>query len=106
VRPDSLERLLQAEVARVAASGISEAELAKAKNAFLAERIDERQQAINRAEAIHTARTFLGDENAVNTDLQRFQSVTAADVQRVAKKYLVSENSVIVLIAPPEAAKP
>jgi predicted Zn-dependent peptidase len=49
VRPDSLERLLQAEVARVAGSGVTDAELAKAKNAFLAERIDERQQATSRA---------------------------------------------------------
>jgi predicted Zn-dependent peptidase len=42
----------------------------------------------------------------VNTDLQRFSAVTAADVQRVARTYLVPANSVTVLIAPPEAPKP
>jgi predicted Zn-dependent peptidase len=108
VRPDSLERLLVAEVARVAQSGVTPAELAKAKNAYLAGRIDELQRNLDRAEAIHTANTFLGDPNAVNTDLQRYAAVTAADVQRVARKYLVPANSVVTLISPPDAdaAKP
>jgi zinc protease len=95
-----------AQVARVAAAGVDEAELAKAKNAYLAERIDGLQRNLARAEAIHTANTFLGDPNAVNTDLQRFAAVTAADVRRVAQRYLVPANSLIVLIAPPEAPKP
>jgi predicted Zn-dependent peptidase len=108
VAPDSLERLLQAEVARVLASGVTDAELAKAKNGYLADQINGRQRNLARAEAIHTARTFLGDENAVNTDLQRYAAVTVADVQRVARKYLVPENSVVTLIAPAasEAPKP
>jgi predicted Zn-dependent peptidase len=106
VQPDSLERLLQAEVARVAAGGITEAELAKAKNGYLASQINGVQRAMGRAEAIHTARTFLGDENAVNTDLQRYAGVTAADVQRVARKYLVPQNSVVTLIASPGAEAP
>jgi len=106
VRPDSLERLMAAQVARVAADGVTDAELAKARNGYLAERIDGLQRNLARAEAIHTANTFLGDPNAVNTDLQRFAGVTAADIQRVARTYLVPANSLIVLIAPPEAAKP
>jgi zinc protease len=69
VRPDSLERLMLAEVARVAAGGVTEAELQKAKNAYLAEQIDERQRNLGRAEAVHTAAMFLGDPNAVNADL-------------------------------------
>jgi predicted Zn-dependent peptidase len=105
VRPDSVERLLAQQVARIAAEGVSEAELTKAKNAFLAQRISSRQEALDRAEAIHTAHTFLGDANAVNTDLQRYAAVTAADIQRVARKYLTADNSVITLITP-ETPKP
>ena len=108
VRADSLERLLVATVTRVAQSGVTPAELAKAKNAYLAHRIDEMQRNLGRAEAIHTAATFLGDPNAVNTDLARYAAVTAADVQRVAQTYLVPANSVTTLISPPaaDAAKP
>ena len=110
VAPDSLERLLLAEVARVGAAGVTDAELAKAKNAFIAERISARETALGRAEALHTANTFLGDPAAVNTDLARYQAVTAADVRRVAQRYLVPANSVITVIAPagasPAAASP
>jgi predicted Zn-dependent peptidase len=103
VAPDSLERLLAAEVARVAREGVTEAELAKAKNGYLAERIDALQSNLARAEAIHTARLFLGSAEAVNTDLQRYAAVTAADVRRVAQTYLVPANSVVTLISPPAA---
>ena len=72
----------------------------------LAERINALQGNLARAEAIHTANTFLGDPNAVNTDLQRYAAVTAADVRRVAQQYLVPANSVVTLISPPAAEAP
>lgn len=105
VTPDALEKLIVAEVEKVANEGVTDAELAKAKNAFVAGKIDELQTAMGRAEAIHTANTFLGDPAAVNDDLQRYMAVTAADIQRVAKKYLTAKNSVITLITP-ETPKP
>jgi zinc protease len=105
VAVDSVERLLLAEVAKIAEQGVTEAELAKAKNAYRAARINELQTNLGRAEAIQTATMFLGDPNAVNTDLQRFMGVTAADIQRVARTYLRPANSVITLITP-ETPKP
>ena len=102
---DSVERLMLAQVARVAAEGVTEAELAKAKNAYRAAKINELQTNLGRAEALQTAKMFLGDPGAVNTDLQRFMAVTAADIQRVARTYLKPENSVITLITP-ETPKP
>jgi zinc protease len=41
----------------------------------------------------------------VNTDLGRLQAVTAADVQRVMKKYFADTNR-LVLYYLPEASKP
>ncbi len=105
VAVDSLDRLLAKEVARIAAEGVSEAELAKAKNAYRAQAIDTRQTSFGRAEAIHHAALFLGDPEAVNTDIQRYLAVTAADIQRVARTYLRPENSVVTLITP-ETPKP
>jgi predicted Zn-dependent peptidase len=105
VAVDSLERLILREVARVAEQGVTEAELAKAKNAYRAARINELQTNLGRAEAIQSANMFLGDPAAVNTDLQRFMAVTAADIQRVARTYLRPDNSVITLITP-ETPKP
>ncbi|MDF1501544.1 pitrilysin family protein [Roseisolibacter sp. H3M3-2] len=106
VPADSLDRLIAREIARIAESGVTEAELAKAKNAYRASTINTAQTSLGRAEAIHHATMFLGDPEAVNTDIRRYLAVTAADVQRVAKAYLRPENGLFTLITPPEAPKP
>ena len=100
VSPDSLERLLLLQIRDVAANGVTAEELAKAKNAYRADRIGELQTSMGRAEAIHTAEMFLGDPQAVNADLERHMAVTVDDIKRVAARYLRPENSVITLIKP------
>jgi zinc protease len=37
-----------------------------------------------------------GDPKAVNSDIQKLQAVTAADVQRVMKKYFTDKNRVVI----------
>jgi len=49
---------------------------------------------------------FLGSPAAVNTDLQRYLTVTQDDIKRVARKYLRAENSIVILIAPKEGPRP
>ena len=104
VPADSVDRLLTAEVARVAEGGVTEAELTKAKNSYRAQVINDRQRVLNVAEAIHTADTFLGSVDQVNGDLDRYMKVTADDMKRVATTYLRPENSLVITIVP-EAAK-
>jgi zinc protease len=100
VGPDSLEGGLAAEFARVVREGVSEAELAKAKNAYRTQLITQQQRALPKAEALQTADLFLGDPEAVNTNWRRYLSVTTADIRRVAGTYFRPENSLVLLIAP------
>ncbi|MBL0211478.1 MAG: insulinase family protein [Holophagaceae bacterium] len=46
-----------------------------------------------------------GDEQAFLADLDRYRSVTAADVQRVAKAYLVDPNRTTAVLLRPKAAE-
>jgi len=71
VSADSLEHGLSDVFGTIAAEGITEAELAKAKNAYRSRVIVERQQALYRAEALQAAHLFLGDPDAVNTAWRR-----------------------------------
>ena len=97
---DSVEKLLSAQVAKVVAEGVTEAELSKAKNTYRANTITGRQTALNLAEAVQFADLFLGGVDKVNTDLARYNSVTAADIKRVAATYLRTDNSLTIVIVP------
>ena len=97
---DSVEKLLSAQVAKVAAEGVTEAELSKAKNTYRANTINGRQSALNLAEAVQFADLFLGGVDRVNTDLVRYNAVTAADIKRVAATYLRTDNSLTIVIVP------
>jgi zinc protease len=104
VHPDSLEKRLSAEIAKVAVDGVTEAELTKAKNQYRAGKVNERQQAFAMTEAIQHATFYLGGPDAINTDLDRYTNVTLADIKRVAATYLIPANSMIVTVEP-EARK-
>ncbi len=43
---------------------------------------------------------YYNDPNRVNTELSRILAVTAKDVQRVARKYLVKTNRAVVIAQP------
>ena len=82
------ETALLAEVKRLRDAPPTAAELSEAKNELVASALRGRETIEGRASAIGEALRVDGDPNAVNTELGRLQAVTAADVQRVAKKYL------------------
>ncbi len=100
VTADSLEQGLMAEMTRVAAEGVTEAELTKAKNAYRTQLITQRQQSLFKAEALQSAAMFRGDPEAINTEWRMYLAVTVDDVKRVAATYLRQENSLALLIEP------
>ncbi len=99
VNVDSVDALLSAEVAKIAADGVTEAELTKAKNNYRAQLINEQQQALNVAVALNQARMFLGAPDAVNGAFDRYMKVTLDDIKRAAAKYLVPQNALILILS-------
>ncbi|MCL4866913.1 MAG: insulinase family protein, partial [Gemmatimonadales bacterium] len=102
VSADSVEQLLRAQIARIAAEGVTAEELTKAKNLYRSTQIASRQSTMGVAEALQTANMIYGDPEAVNTRFAPFMQVPIEDIRRVARTYLQANNSVMVLIAPPE----
>jgi len=93
---DELEKALLAELAKIQTKGVTAAELAKAKNQLITQTLQEREDNDGKAIAIERAVAYQGDPKAVNTDIQELQMVTAADVQRVMKKYFTATNRVVI----------
>ena len=94
------ERVLFAEIEKIAAQPVSDAELAKAKNRLLTARLHERETCEGKASALAQAAVVLGDATRVNTDLARLQSVTVADVQRVVRAAFTAPNRLVLEYLP------
>ena len=103
-KPEDAEKSLLAEIKKLQDAPVSAAELEKAKNQLVTDQLRERETGNGKAQALGQAAVLLGDPARVNTDLERLQAVTAADIQRVMKKYFTDSNR-LVLYYLPQATK-
>ena len=86
----------QAEIGKIASAGVPATELARVKNKMRADYYGGIELPIDRADTLALAELVLGDANAVNTIPADIESVTSADLQRVAAKYLTPANRTVV----------
>lgn len=98
--PAEGESEVRALIERLKAQPVSEEDLEKAKNQTLRDFILNRQSAESRADELGYDAVVLNDADLVNTELQRFLAVRAADIQRVAQKYFVPANLTLVEVVP------
>ena len=104
-KPEDAEKSLLAEIKKLQDAPVSAAELDKAKNQIITEQLRQRETSNGKALALGEAAVLLGDPARVNTDLARLQAVTAADVQRVVKKYFTDQNRMVLYYLPQAAKK-
>ncbi|WP_091735244.1 M16 family metallopeptidase [Phenylobacterium immobile] len=90
------ETALLAQVKRLRDASPTDAELAEAKNELVAGKLRERESIDGRGFALGYALETSGDAAAANTELADLQAVTAADVQRVAAKYLADDRRMTI----------
>ncbi len=102
-QPAEAERALAAEIKKLQDAPVSAAELEKAKNQLVTNQLRERETNNGKALALGEAAVLLGDPGRVNTDLARLQAVSAADVQRVMKKYFTDANRLVLTYLPESA---
>jgi zinc protease len=102
---EELEKALLAELKLIQESGVTAKELEKAKNQLVTETIRNRQNNDGKAIAIERAIAYQHDPKAVNFDIEKLQAVTAADVQRVMKKYFTDTNRTVIFYTQGEEPK-
>ncbi len=93
---ENLEKAWYAELAKVLADGVTDKELQKAKNGYLAGAIRSRETNDGKAVLIERAITYSGDAKAVNREIDAIQAVTVADIQRVMNQYFKPNNRVVI----------
>ncbi|MDB5425347.1 MAG: peptidase family, partial [Phenylobacterium sp.] len=99
------EAALLAEVKRLRDAPPTAAELSEAKNELVAGKLRERETIDGRGFALGYALRTDGDAAKANTELADLQKVTAADVQRVAVKYLDPDRRMTIRYRP-ESERP
>jgi zinc protease len=103
-RPDvALPRLQAAvdeEIARLAQTPPTAEELQRVVSGIETAAVRGLETTAGKADQLNSYLYYTGDPGYVDEDLARFRSVTPADVQRVAREYLVGKNRVVVSIVP------
>jgi len=99
---EDLEAEIETEYTKVKTELISDVELQKLKNTIESDYIYNFNSVIGIAENLANYHMYFGDANLINTELERYLKVTKEDIKRVANKYLVKENRVVLYYLPKE----
>ncbi len=98
-----LEDAMDAEIKRVQTELVSETEFQKIRNQKESQFVQKNATMFGIAEELANYHVYFKDANLINTELERYLKVTREDLQRVAKKYLVKENRVVLHYLPKSA---
>jgi zinc protease len=99
-----LEAAIDAEFEKVKTGKIEDWELEKARVAARRQYVSSLGSSLQRAVLMSQNAMFYNDPDLLSKRQARIEKVTAADVQRVAKLYLVKENRSVVTSTPKPAA--
>jgi zinc protease len=100
-----LEAAIDADLERMKSGPITDAELTKARSSAQRSVVGTMGSSLGRAIYLSQDAIFYDKPDRFTTDADRIAKVTAADVQRVAAKYLTHANRSVVITMPKAAAK-
>jgi zinc protease len=86
--PAEMAKLVNEELQKLLASGITERELARAQNTTRAQFLDRIASDLGKADQLNYYNYFVGTPDYAQQDAARYDKVTLADVKRVAGAYL------------------
>jgi zinc protease len=108
VRPgkkiEEAEAVITEEISRLHAGAVTADELQKVRTTARRQAVAIRESALARAQSLSDNAVLYNDPNRINTNPEKIAAVTAADVQRVAARYLQPTNRVVVHTLPAAAA--
>jgi predicted Zn-dependent peptidase len=91
---------IDAEIAKLLATGVTDAELQKAKNITEAQFVGSRTGMYNKALQLANYHRYYGSTELINKELERYMKVTKTDILRVAKRILENKHRVVLTYLP------
>ena len=95
-----MENPIDAEIARLQTELISDSEYEKIMNQIENDFVSSNGRISGIAESLSDYYLYYGDANLINTEIELYQNLTKEDIMRVAKKYLVNDNRVVLEYLP------
>lgn len=100
--PKDIENLMDLEYEKVKTDLISKNEFQKLRNQIENDFIQSNYRMYDIAENLANYHTFYGNANLINTEIEKYLSVTREDILNAAKKYYNKENRVTLYFLPKE----
>jgi zinc protease len=97
--PAEMAKLVNEELQKLLADGITDRELARAQNTTRAQFLDRIASTLGKADQLNFYNYFVGNPDYARQDAERYDKVTLADVKRVAASYL-SKPRVTLTVVP------
>ena len=96
--PARMAQLVNEEIRKLGAQGITDRELARAQNTYRAQFLDQLASVNGKADQLNFYDYFAGTPDYVRQDAARYDAVSAAGVQRVAREYLGKPKVVLTVV--------
>jgi len=97
-----LEAALDAEVENTQTELISDEEFEKLRNMAESDFISSNSTMAGIAESLANYHVYNGSTDLINTELEKYMAVTKEDIKRVANKYFIKSNRVVLYYLPKE----
>ena len=100
VPPAKILEAMEDELDRLKESGITDAELEKARNQVAHRLVAQMERVSNVGELLAQYSSFFDDPNLANRQLERFLAVSKEQVQLAVQRYLSRENRTVIIVEP------
>jgi zinc protease len=98
--PGELAKAMDEEVAKMKNELITDEEYRKIQNMVENDFVSSNGSMVGIAESLANYHVYYGDANLINTEIERYQSVTKEDIKTVANKYLNKDSRVVLYYLP------
>jgi len=94
----AIDKIIHAELTRVMNEPVTARELARVQNSFRASFLNRMTSVENKADILNSYNYLAGTPDYVQHDAARYDRVTRADIQRVARTYLAKPKVVLTVV--------
>ena len=97
---EKVEKVLFDEIDKIIKNGITDEEFQKARNIKEAESVYGKKETLEKAMALAKYNSYYNNPDLINTEIDKYLSLTKQDLINAAKKYFGTDKKVILIYKP------